>query len=909
MLAALGFTETCNPGTIMLDTIDLKPHLPYHVVFQIVAVDTTKTFTRNIFCTVIDEGASTCIMSLACWKAIGQPVLSLSPTLLTAFDGHSFRPHGIIPSFPIWLGGKTMCVEVEVVDASLNYNLLLGRSWTYSMQAIVATVFWVLLFPYEGWIVTIDQLSFSRPDPSLGTSAVPMIDNPQPGIVNIGVGLCPPLMGTFDYPPPQGDVKFIYDHHKVEVFQVLSFRTTYFNDSWILPPPLATMEGTRHHGMSIPLSTVEVMYSLVKQDFSDPDPTPTQELDLILEPIWAQGSLTDTDSLDLVFPSDEAIMEEMTSLDKPWDDLHHRSYFLPELSRIEAREFTLTMTGDRSCPINPLATHVVYVEGNMATIAETIPINISRTPGVVENVFVRDEYSPEEIQIYTDLFKELRDIFAWSYEEMPGIDPKIVEHEITTYPNAKSVQQKLHPVNPKKVTAIKVEVEKLLKEGFIFPIHLTQWMSNPVLVNKKQSTIRVCTDFYDLNKACPKDNFPTPFINQIVDECASCEAFSFMDGFSGYNQIQIKPKDQHKTAFICPWGTFVYRKMSFGMKKVGATFQWAMSFSFHDIKHIIEAYLDDLASRSRKRSDHPTHLRLIFERCRYFRIRLNPNKCSFCVTSSRLLGFIVSTIGIMFDPIKVEAIFQLPPPCTILQLQSLQGKANFLRRFMENYVEITKGFMHLLKKYVPFHWDDAAQISFEALKHSLTTTPLLRPPNYNKDFLLYLVAAESTIGMVLVQEDDFLSKYVIYYLSRGLVGPEINYSHIKKLTLVAVHAVQWFRHYVLFRKTTVIVILNLFQYVLTRWVIDGKISRWIVVLQKFDLDFISVKSKKSLVFAELILELSVESGDVMPEESPIQGDMFLIASSDPWYGDILVYLQTLKCPTSASHDECHRICH
>jgi hypothetical protein len=245
---------------------------------------------------------------------------------------------------------------------------------------------------------------------------------------------------------------------------------------------------------------------------------------------------------------------------------------------------------------------------------------------------------------------------------MLGIDPKIVEHEITTYHDAKPVRQKLHPVNPKKAAAIKIEVEKLLKVGFIYPIHLTEWVSNPVPVNKKQGTIRVCTDFRDLNKACPKDNFPTPFIDQIIDECAGCQAFSFMDGFSGYNQIQIKPKDQHKMTFICPWGTFAYRKMPFGLKNVGATFQRAMSFAFHDLKHIVEAYLDDLASRSRKRTDHPTHLRLIFEHCRYFRIHLNPNKCSFYVTSRRLLGFIVSTTCIMVDPLKVEAIIQLPPP-------------------------------------------------------------------------------------------------------------------------------------------------------------------------------------------------------------------------------------------------------
>jgi hypothetical protein len=185
-----------------------------------------------------------------------------------------------------------------------------------------------------------------------------------------------------------------------------------------------------------------------------------------------------------------------------------------------------------------------------------------------------------------------------------------------------------------------------------------------------------------------------------------------MDGFLGYNHIQIKHEDQHKTNFICLWGTIAYQKMPFGLKNVGATFQQAMYFSFHNRKQIVEAYLDDLASGSCKRDDHPTHLRLIFEQCHYYRICLNPNKCIFCVTSSHLLGFIVSTTWIMVDPLKVEEIVQFPPPCTVPQLQSLQGKVNFLRCFITNYAKITKGFMNLLKKDVPFHWDKVAQHSF-----------------------------------------------------------------------------------------------------------------------------------------------------------------------------------------------------
>jgi hypothetical protein len=199
------------------------------------------------------------------------------------------------------------------------------------------------------------------------------------------------------------------------------------------------MEGTGHHGMAMPLSTTEVVYSIVQQASADLGSTPTQKLDPVLELTWAQGSLTDTDSLDLVLPSDEAIIEAMTSPDKPWDDLHHKSYFLLDLIRIEVGEFTLTMTRDNTCPINPLATHIFYTEGNMKTVAQMIPIDISRIPGIVENIFVGANCSPKEIQIYTYLFKEFCDMFSWSYEEMPGIDPRIIEHEIMTYLDAKPV--------------------------------------------------------------------------------------------------------------------------------------------------------------------------------------------------------------------------------------------------------------------------------------------------------------------------------------------------------------------------------------------------------------------------------------------------------------------------------------
>jgi hypothetical protein len=168
----------------------------------------------------------------------------------------------------------------------------------------------------------------------------------------------------------------------------------------------------------------------------------------------------------------------------------------------------------------------------------------------VENVHLVVNCSPEEMASYTTLFQEFCNLFAWSYKEMPKIDPLTIVNEIQTYPGVKPIRQKIHTVHLKKNATIKAEVEKLLKSGFIYPIPLTERVSNIILVAKKQGTIHLCVDYRDLNKDCPKDNYPTPFIDQIIDNCVGNVIFSFMDGFSGYNQIEILPVVQHKTTFI-----------------------------------------------------------------------------------------------------------------------------------------------------------------------------------------------------------------------------------------------------------------------------------------------------------------------------------------------------------------------
>jgi hypothetical protein len=168
------------------------------------------------------------------------------------------------------------------------------------------------------------------------------------------------------------------------------------------------MKVTHTSEMEMSLSAVEIAYQAIQEATADPDPPSSQmkEVDPVLEPIWAINSSSSHDFLDNTFPSDEAILEAMTGPERPWEDLHHRSYFLPELERIEQDEFRSTMSEIVGHTMVPLDKHDIYVEGNMENISPTIAINISRTPGKVENVYIGADCSPEEIQIYTDLFKE-----------------------------------------------------------------------------------------------------------------------------------------------------------------------------------------------------------------------------------------------------------------------------------------------------------------------------------------------------------------------------------------------------------------------------------------------------------------------------------------------------------------------
>ena len=183
-------------------------------------------------------------------------------------------------------------------------------------------------------------------------------------------------------------------------------------------------------------------------------------------------------------------------------------------------------------------------------------------------------------QDLVQFLRENSDVFAWSHEDMPGIDPSVITHRLNVYPSSKPVRQKKRVFAPERDDAIKEEVQKLTTAQFIREVYYPDWLANVVMVKKANDKWRMCVDFTDLNKACPKDSYPLPLIDQLVDSTAGHQLLSFMDAFSGYNQIKMDEADQEKTSFITSQGLFCYKVMPFGLKNAGATYQRLVNHMF-----------------------------------------------------------------------------------------------------------------------------------------------------------------------------------------------------------------------------------------------------------------------------------------------------------------------------------------
>ena len=475
------------------------------------------------------------------------------------------------------------------------------------------------------------------------------------------------------------------------------------------------------------------------------------------------------------------------------------------------------------------------------------------------------------------LLKEFLEVFAWSYKDMPGIDMDIVQHRIPTNSTMKPVKQKLRRMKPEWTLKIKEEVEKQYNAGFLKVVNYPEWLANVVPVPKKDGKVRMCVDFRDLNKASPKDDFPLPHIDVLVDNTAGHALLSFMDGFSGYNQIKMAPEDMEKTSFITPWGTYCYKVMPFGLKNAGATYQRAATTLLHDMIHKeVEVYVDDMIVKAKDREGHTPALRKFFERIKHYKLRLNPKKCTFGVTSGKLLGFIVSQRGIEVDPDKIKAIMEMKPPKTEKEIQGFLGRIQYINRFIAQLTMICEPIFKLLKKDVPIKWDEQCQVAFDKIKEYLLKPPILVPPMQEKPLLLYLSTTDTAMGALLAQYlEESRKENAIYYISKKMTGYEEKYSVLEKTCVALVWVVRKLSHYMLSFQVFLIARMDPLKYLMEKPVQDGKTAKWVLLLSEFDIKYVTQKSIKGRAIADHLANCPPTQVEEVQDEFP-DGDILML---------------------------------
>uniref|UniRef100_A0A2N9GM44 Integrase catalytic domain-containing protein n=1 Tax=Fagus sylvatica TaxID=28930 RepID=A0A2N9GM44_FAGSY len=410
-------------------------------------------------------------------------------------------------------------------------------------------------------------------------------------------------------------------------------------------------------------------------------------------------------------------------------------------------------------------------EGSKPNIEELETVNLADEGEEPREVKIGTRCATEQKEALIALLREFHEIFAWSYQDMPGLDTDIVVHKIPFEARMQAREASTAPNEARSHFEDQGGSGKAI-EGRI-PEH-----SNLFGLGSQYSP-------------SPEKGWKTT--NAV---------FSFMDGFSGYNQIKMAEEDKSKTAFVTHWGTFVYDVMPFGLKNAGATYQRAMVTLFHDmIHHEIEVYVDDMIAKSRTAQDHLTDLRKLFQRLKKYQLRLKPEQvCLWRHIRKVIRASSSAAEGIEIDPAKLASLHSLLRPASLCS--------------------------SCLRKDVKIKWTEDCQRAFDKIKEYLLNPPILVPPTPGRPLILYLTVQEASMGCMLGQQDETGKKeQAIYYLSKKFTEPETRYLLVEKTCCALAWASKKLRQYMLYYTTWLVSRMDPIKYIFEKPALTGKIAR------------------------------------------------------------------------------------
>ncbi|GJR72792.1 reverse transcriptase domain-containing protein [Tanacetum coccineum] len=456
-------------------------------------------------------------------------------------------------------------------------------------------------------------------------------------------------------------------------------------------------------------------------------------------------------------------------------------------------------------------------------------------------VIISSQLSQEKKNKLVSVLKKHKQAFAWKTTDIPGICPSFCKHKI----------QLLDDKKPVEITVVTNKNDELVPTRTV-----TGW--------------RVCIDYRKLNEATAKDHFPLPFMDQMLERLAGNKYFCFLDGFSGYFQIPIDPNDQEKTTFTCPFGTYAYRRMPFGLCNAPATFQRCMLAIFHDmIKESVEVFMDDFSVFGNSFDTCLNNLDKMLQRCKDAHLVLNWEKCHFMVKEGIVLGHKVSSAGLEVDKAKINVISKLPPPTNIKGIRSFLGHAGFYRRFIKDFSKIARPLTKLLEKDTPFEFDDECQKAFELLKEKLTCAPY----------------------EVLGQKDGKIF-HPIYFASKTLNPAQQKYTVTEKELMAVVFAFDKFRSYLILSKTIVHTDHSALRHLFKKQDAKPRLIRWILLLQEFNIEIKDRKGTENVTADHLSRIENDETSDDSEVDENFPGEtlMEINTKDEPWFADFANYL-------------------
>ena len=460
----------------------------------------------------------------------------------------------------------------------------------------------------------------------------------------------------------------------------------------------------------------------------------------------------------------------------------------------------------------------------------------------------KTEVNGEQMDQLKQLINEYSDCFVNPKTNKLGLTD-LISCSIDTYSDSKPVHKYPYRMAPSQKEEMQKMVNQQMNQGLIEETQEGAWASPALLVKKPNGSFRMVIDYRALNAATIPKILRAPRLDDVLDSVGETKPkfFSVLDCTQGFHQIPLDPSSRNKTAFLTPHGKYRYKTMPQGLKTASATFQALMDILLRGIQFkYVCAYIDDVICYSNTFEQHLGHLREVLGRFRKANLKLHPRKCHFAVKKVTFLGHVLSPEGIKPNPDKVEVIKSYPKPKNLKQVRGFLGLTGFYRKYIKHYAIIAQPLYNLTKKDVTFKWSDECQEAFDKLKNHITSESILAFPDFNKPFVLATDASKLGIGACLSQVQDGEMK-PIAFTGRGLSKAEGNYNVTEQELLAIVYAVQKFKVYLLGQKFKIDTDHKALKWLLSQNDTEGRIARWVNILQQYQFEVCHIKGKDNAV--------------------------------------------------------------